>query len=199
MKMYHANVGSGMGISYRTSNQATQLEQILVPINDDEWRQLHGLILDADDGLQHERKRKYILQDFSDIIRQITNNFTASIWSTIKACPLLTIQEVLWLKVDDIDSRVDHIEKNQIQLTQMMGYNHLQRKLDILEKSQANQNIEYSKLIEENKLLQRKIDELEKSNSNNNLENKLLQCKFDELEKLVVKKNTCKELLYELD
>ena len=178
MKIYHPSVGGGMGIAYRTNNQATDLEQIRVPINDDEWRQLHGLILDADDGLQHERKRKYILRDFSDIIRQITNHFTASIWSTIKACPLLTIQEVLWLKVDDIDSRVDHIEKTQIQITQMMDYSHLQRKLDILEKSHSNHNIENGKLIEENKLLQRRLTLLEK---------------------LVVQRDARKDLLYDLD
>ena len=169
------------GIAYRTSNHAPELEQIIVPINGNEVHQFHCLVNDADDGFQHERKRKYILQDFADIIQRITNNFTASIWKTIKACPLLTIHEVLWLKVDDIDSRVDHVEKMQMYLTQLLkDDNHqLQCKINVLEKSQAKNNIENKKLIEENKLL---------------------QCKMDLLEKLVVKRmDIRKDLLYELD
>jgi hypothetical protein len=183
MKIYHPSVSVGsMGIAYRTNNQATELDQIRVPINDEEWKQLHGLILDADDGFQHERKRKYILQDFANIIQGITNHFTASIWKTIKACPLLTIHEVLWLKVDDIDSRVDHIEKTLLQFNQLIEYTHLlQLRMDVIEKSQANNELTKRwciKLIEENKLL---------------------QCRMQSLEKLVVQLDTPKELLYELD
>lgn len=198
MKIYHPSGCSGgigiLGIAYRTSNNATQLEQIIVPINSDEWGQLHGLILDADDGFQHERKRKYILQDFANIIQGITKHFTASIWKTIKACPLLTIHELLWLKVDDIDSRVDHVEKMQMHLTQLLEDNHkLQCKINVLEKSQAKNNIENSKLIEENKLLQCKMEVLERSQVQ-------LQCKMECIEKLVVQRmNIRKELLYELD
>ena len=117
MKIYHPmpSVG-GMNISYRISNHATQLEQIIVPINDGEWKQLHHIIMDPQDVYLNERKRIFILEDFTNIIQQMTNHFTASIWKTVKACPLLTIRELLWLKVDDVDSRVDHVEKMLIQL-----------------------------------------------------------------------------------
>ena len=115
MKIYHPSPTVGrLGITYRTSNHATQLEQINCPINDDEWQQLH-LIMDPSDEYLNERKRIFILEDFANIIQQMTIHFTASIWKTIKACPLLTIRELLWLKVDDVDRRVDHVENMLIQ------------------------------------------------------------------------------------
>ena len=152
MKIYHptANVGS-LGIIYRTSNNSPQVEQIVVSINDKEWVELHNIILDADDGFQHERKRKYILSDFADMIKKITDTFAASIWKTLKASPLLTIHELLWLKVDDVDGRVDHLEKMLIQV------------------------------IEENKLLQRKIEVVEKMFMKVNEDNHLLNYKLDAL------------------
>ena len=199
MRIYHANrsVGS-MAVSYRTSNNAPETEQIIVPVNDDECVQLANIILYADDGFQynmHEvRHRTYILQDFANIIQRITNNFTASIWKTLKACPLLTVHEVLWLKVDDIDSRVDHTEKMLIQFqcnvdNQLYHTNkkltRFQCKMDVLEKSQAENNVKNRQLIEENELLQCKMDALEKLQAENNVKNrqlieeKLLQYKMD--------------------
>ena len=196
MRIYHANrsVG-GMAIIYRTSNNAPETEQIIVPINDDEWKQLHHIILNADDGFQYSmhdvRHRTYILQDFANIIQRITNNFKVSIWKTLKACPLLTVHEVLWLKVDDIDSRVDHTEKMLIQF-QCNVEDHTKKKLiqfqckmDVLEKSQAENNVKNRQLIEENELLQCKMDALEKLQAENNVKNrqlieeKLLQYKMD--------------------
>lgn len=191
MKIYHpsANCGS-LAIKYRTSNNAKEVDQIIVPINDKEWRELHNVIL-ADDGFQYERKRQFILQDFSTIIQRITNNFTASIWNTIKACPLLTIHEVLWLKVDDVDGRVDHVEKMFMQL--MEDNQHLQRRLDLLEKLRGKDYIENMIVIEENKLLQHKIEQSLKDVDKILIpvieENKLLQSKL----------NIRKKLLYELD
>ena len=154
MKIYHPSASIGnMGITYRTSNHSPQIEQIHVPINDSEWVELHNLILDADDGFQHERKRKFILQDFATIIQRITNHFTASIWNTIKACPLLTIHEVLWLKVDDIDGRVDHLEKMLI--TAIEENQLLQRKIDV-DRSEKR----LIQVLEENNLLQRKMEQV---------------------------------------
>ena len=194
MKIYHASVSVGnMGIAYRTSNHATQLEQIHVPINDKEWVELHNLILDADDGFQHERKRKFILQDFATIIQRITNNFTASIWKTIKACPLLTIHEVLWLKVDDVDGHMDHLEKMLIQVIEENKL--LQRRLDLLEKLRGKDYIENMIVIEENKLLQHKMEQSLKDADRILIpvidENKLLQRRLNALEQ--------KGILYELD
>ena len=50
-----------------------------------------------------------------------------SLWKTIKACPLLTIHEVLWLKVD-IDGHIKHLEK---MLTPVIEEN---QRLEALEK-----------------------------------------------------------------
>ena len=185
MKKY--NISSNY---YRTSEMGPELI-MHEPLKDDEWRQVCTLVNDADDGLQHERKRTYILQDFANIIQRITNNFTKSIWKTLKACPLLTIHEVLWLKVDDIDSRVDHTEKMLIQF-QCNVEDHTNKKLirfqckmDVLEKSQAENNVKNRQLIEENELLQCKMDVLEKLQAENNVKNrqlieeKLLQYKMD--------------------
>ena len=198
MKIYHAKVLGGMVIGYRTSNNAPETEQIMAPLNDDEWGQLHRIILDADDGFQYSmhdvRHRTYIFQDFANIIQRITNTFTVSIWKTLKACPLLTIREVLCLKVDDIDSRVDHTEKMLIQFqcnVEDQLYHtkkkliQFQCKMDVLEKSQAENNVKNRQLIEENELLQCKMDALEKLQAENNVKNrqlieeKLLQYKMD--------------------
>lgn len=162
MKIYHTSANSGsLGIIYRTSNNALQVDQVVVPINDKEWVELHHIILDADDGFQHERKRKYILPDFAYIIKKITDTFKATIWKTLKASPLVTIHELLWLKVDDVDGRVGHLEKMLMQL--MEDNQHLQHRLDLLEKSLVKGYLEKMLLqvIEENKLIQRRIDALE--------------------------------------
>jgi len=152
MKIYHPSASVGcMGITYRTSNHSPQVDQIHVPINDKEWVELHNLILDADDGFQHERKRKYILSDFADMIKKITDTFTASIWKTLKASPLLTIHEVLWLKVDDVDGRVHHLEKTLIQVIEDNKL--LQRKIEVVEKM-------FMKVNEDNHLLNHKLDAL---------------------------------------
>jgi phage shock protein A len=68
----------------------------------------------------------------------------------LKASPLLTISELLWLKVDDIDSRVDHLEK---MLAQIIDDNKLlQRKVNALEQQKHLRDLRDSKrrvLIEE--------------------------------------------------
>ena len=117
MKIYHPMHNVGVIFSYRTSHDATQLEQIDLPLNNNEERlDIIQTIMNPMDEYLNERKRIFILEDFANIIQQMTNHFTASIWKTVKACPLLTIRELLWLKVDDVDSRVDHVEKMLIQL-----------------------------------------------------------------------------------
>ncbi len=150
-----------MGIAYRTSHHSPQVDQIHVPINDKEWVELHNLILDADDGFQHERKRKYILSDFADMIKKITDNFAASIWKTIKASPLLTIHEVLWLKVDDVDGHVDHLENMLIPVIEENKL--LQNRLDALETkclSIGRLEKRLMQVTEENNLLQRKMEQV---------------------------------------
>jgi len=162
IKLYHISASVGtQGITYRTSNDATQLQQINVPLNDEESRELCLIILDADDELQHLRKRTFVFTDFADIIKKITNHFTASIWKTINASPLLTIGELLWLKVDDIDVHVVHLKKTILSVIE--ENNLLRLKMDELEKTHTNYRLEkmIMQIIEENKLLQRRIEALE--------------------------------------
>lgn len=73
--------------------------------------------------------REYIVQDFPEVVKKITN--TTPILSTLNIPQMFTLSELLWLKVDDVDSRVDHLEKMLAQV------------------------------IEDNKLLQRLVNDLE--------------------------------------
>ena len=160
MKIYHISASVGtQGITYRTSNDASQLEQIIVPLNDKESRELCCIILDADDGLQHLRKRTFVFTDFADIIKKITNHFTASIWKTINASPLLTIGELLWLKVDDIDGHVDHLKKTILSVIE--ENNLLRLKMDELESDTNRLEKMLMQIIEEKKILQCRIEALE--------------------------------------
>jgi hypothetical protein len=160
MKIYHISPSVGtQGITYRTRNDATQLDQINVPLYDNESRELYCIILDADDGLQHQNKRTFVFTDFADIIKKITNHFTASIWKIINASPLLTIDELLWLKVDDIDGHVVHLKKTILSVIE--ENNLLRLKTDELESDTNRLEKMLMQIIEENKLLQCRIEALE--------------------------------------
>jgi hypothetical protein len=113
--------------------------------NEESWDKLKRQILVANDGLEHQRIRKFIIQDFPGIIKKITDNFTSTIWATFNTFPLLTISELLWLKVDDVDSRVDHLEK---MLAQVIDDNKLlQRKVDALEQQKRIKDAKFKRLL----------------------------------------------------
>lgn len=139
---------------YADNNALTK--QIIITLDQQTFKEAHETINYASDGLTGIR-RQFILQDFADIIKKITDTFAASIWKTLNISPLLTIQELLWLKVDDMDSHVHHLEK---MLMQVMEENKLlQRKIDVLEKSLAKGRLDM--IMEENKLLQHRVEALE--------------------------------------
>ena len=126
-------------------------QPVHIELDEPTFTQYHKLILTQErDALGQAGRREYILQDFADIIKKITDKFTSTIWATLKASPLLTISEMLWLKVDDIDSRVDHLEK---MLAQVIDDNKLlQRKVNALEQQKHIRDLRDSKrrvLIEE--------------------------------------------------
>lgn len=135
-------------IDYRTDNPQTEWTRVQIEVETVEV--FDKLVYTANDGLHHQARRKYVLQDFADIIKKITDNFTSPIWATLNTSPLLTISELLWLKVDDIDSRVDHLEK---MIAQVIDDNKLlQRKVDALEQQKRLRESRESKrrvLIEE--------------------------------------------------
>ena len=135
--------------SYHIENNF-KTQPVHVPLEQEKWEELYRLIIGGCDGLAYTPGRKYVLQDFADIIKKITDNFTSPIWATLNTSPLLTISELLWLKVDDVDSRVDHLEK---MLAQVIDDNKLlQRKVDALEQQKRLRESRESKrrvLIEE--------------------------------------------------
>jgi len=130
---------------------STTSQQVRIQLDEPTFNEYHNLMItQGPDALGHTGRREHILQDFAVIIKKITDKFTSTIWATLKASPLLTISEMLWLKVDDIDSRVDHLEK---MLAQIIDDNKLlQRKVNALEQQKHLRDLRDSKrrvLIEE--------------------------------------------------
>lgn len=76
-------------------------------------------------------QREYILEDFPDIVKKITKKHPVPILSGLNLPQMVTVPELLWLKVDDVDSRTDYLEKMLAQV------------------------------IEDNKLLQQLVNDLE--------------------------------------
>jgi hypothetical protein len=70
------------------------------------------------------------IQDFAKVVEDMVTDIT-SIWKTVNINPVLTLTQLLCFKLDDVDSRVDHLEK---MLAQVIDDNKLlQRKVDALE------------------------------------------------------------------
>ena len=124
-------------------------------------------------------KNRYGLQDFAIIIKLITDRFNT--WSKLNISPLVNPHELLYLKVDDVDSHVHHLEKMLMPVVEENQL--LQHKIDVLEKAIAKGRLE--KIMEENKLLQDRLEALEQKMEENNLR------RMDSLEQ--------KKLIYELD
>jgi hypothetical protein len=99
---------------YYTDNDCKTQKNI--SINVSSWKEVEKTILVTNDRFHHLCRRELVLENFADIIKMITEPFTSSIWKTLNISPLLTISELLWLKVDDVDGRVDHLEKMLMQL-----------------------------------------------------------------------------------
>ena len=148
-------------LSYYTVN-STKTQPILVKVDDQTMSECDRLITLVNDELQHKSQREFILEDFADIIKKITGHFRASIWKTLNTSPLLTISELLWLKVNDIDGHVDHLEKMLIPVIEENKL--LQHSLDALEtKCLAIGRLEkrLMQVTEENNFLQHILDALE--------------------------------------
>ena len=113
---------------YYTDNHTIQKR---FSINVSLWKEVEKTILVTHDRFNSLCRRDLVLENFADIIKIITEPFTSSIWKMLNTSPLLTIHELLWLKVDDVDGRVDHLEK---MIMQVMEENQLlQRRLEMLE------------------------------------------------------------------
>ena len=132
--------------SYYTTESLNPQDQVRIELDSPTFGEYHKLMIaDNLDALGNRSRRKYIIQDFADIIKKITDNFTSTIWATLNISPLLTITELLWLKVDDVDTRVDHLEK---MLKQIIDDNKLlQRKIDALEQQKHIKDLRVARSI----------------------------------------------------
>jgi len=163
IKIYCPSINND-SFTYHTDNVTTK--QIIVTLDQVTCGEVRRNFITPMDGLYFDgfyfkRIRQFILQDFADIIKKITDNFASSIWKKLNISPLLSIHELLWLKVDDIDSHVDHLEKMLIPVIEENKL--LQRKIDLLEKSLAKERLEkmIMQVMEENQLLQHRLEALE--------------------------------------
>ena len=95
---------------------------------------------------EHLHNAKYTgIQDFSKVIEKLVSDITSSFWETVKINPLLTLTQLLCLKVDDVDSRVDHLEK---MMKQVIDDNKLlQRKIDALEQQKHIKDLRVARSI----------------------------------------------------
>lgn len=83
IKLYHTKQW-GRAIGYQPTNVANDYDDstriYLTSPNQDEdnlLHKVHCMINYADDGFKHVYVRKFIYQDFADIIKNITKNFTS--------------------------------------------------------------------------------------------------------------------------
>jgi hypothetical protein len=85
------------------------------------------------------------IQDFSNVIEKLVTDITSSVWKTVNINPVLTLSQLLCLKVDDVDNRVDHLEK---MLKQVIDDNKLlQRKIDALEQQKHIKDLRVARSI----------------------------------------------------
>ena len=73
----------------------------------------------------------YYIGDYAELMKSIVTDLSASFWKTLHIRPVLTITQLMCLKIDDVDGHMNHLEK---MLLQVMEENQLlQRRLDALE------------------------------------------------------------------
>ena len=190
-KIYHLDSGDGeLTVEYCTVNDINA-ERVVVKIDEKTLEELSTQLYSPYELPVVKRARQYILEDFADIIKKITSNFSFSVWKTLNTSPLLTKSELLWLKVDDVNSHVEHLEKI---LIHVIEENKLLR-IDALEtKCLATGRLEkrLMQVTEENNLLQHRLDalqtkclaigQLEKRLMQVTEENNLLQHRLDALQ-----------------
>ena len=126
------SLGHGMGIHDAlgpgTQSAITYIENFI----DDQHRRCHNAIYTD-------------IQDFAKVIEHLVVGITSSIWKTVNINPVLTLTQLLCLKVDDVDSRVDHLEK---MLKQVIDDNKLlQRKVAALEQQKRLKEMRVARTI----------------------------------------------------
>ena len=82
----------------------------------------------------------YYIGDYAELMKSMVTDLSASFWKTLHIRPVLTVTQLMCLKIDDVDGHVNHLEKMLMQV------------------------------MEENQLLQRRVDALELTNENHHLQ-----------------------------
>ena len=84
-------------------------------------------------------------KDFAMVLQEIVTEITSPVWETVQMRPILTPTQLVCLKVDDVDSRVDHLER---MLKQVIDDNKLlQRKIDALEQQKHIKDLRVARSI----------------------------------------------------
>jgi len=109
--------------------QTSEIPSLLEGNSGGRVRESFGLNLETECSVSN------IIERFQEEITRVSNIFSHYVWKIGKICPLLTIIDLIILKISECDNHTQHIEKNIIQL------------------------------IEDNKLLQTKINSLEQQMS----------------------------------
>ncbi len=93
----------------------------------------------------HHAKYYNVKEDFTDFVNALVADLSASFWSALNLTPAITITQLLCLKLDDVDSRVDHLEKI---LAQVIDDNKLlQRKVDALEQQKRIKDAKFRRVL----------------------------------------------------
>jgi hypothetical protein len=125
------------GVKTQVKIRRGQPFEISAPLIWLDRHQTHGTALldeyiGENDNLSIQYNYNDVHEDFKKVIERMITHFTSSIWKTLNISPFMTLTQLICLKVDDVEGRVEHLE-NMLK-----------------------------KVIDDNKLLQRKIDMLEK-------------------------------------
>ena len=73
----------------------------------------------------------YYVGDYAELMKSMVTDLSASFWKMLHIRPVLTITQLMCLKIDDVDGHVNHLEK---MLLQVMEENQLlQQRLEALE------------------------------------------------------------------
>jgi hypothetical protein len=73
----------------------------------------------------------YYVGDYAELMKSMVTDLSASFWEILNIRPVLTITQLMCLKIDDVDGHVNHLEKMLMQLTE--ENNLLQRRMEALE------------------------------------------------------------------
>lgn len=87
-----------------------------------------------------------VQEDFAEFVKGLVTDLSASFWTVLKLTPAITLTQLVCLKVDDIDGRVDHLEK---MLAQVIEDNKLlQRKVDALEQQKKIKELRSKRVVD---------------------------------------------------